>query len=94
MDHPTQSIPAGCFIGSLALFPFVFAIIGMVGLYRWSMLAVVDRHFDNRFWFLTGATLGGLLLAVGLIYLSYRMIKSANLRGYDSRDPDQPNVKW
>ena len=94
MPAPTQSTPAGCFIGSLALFPFVFSIIGTVGLYQWCMLPVIDRHVDGRFWYMTAATFGGLLGTVGLIFISHRMLKSANLRGYDSRDSNQPNVKW
>jgi|688.fasta_scaffold516816_1 hypothetical protein len=94
MPTPTQSTPAGCFIGGFALFPFVYAIIGSVGLYKWAMLPVVDRHFDGRFWHLSGAIFFGLLGTFVILYISYRMLKSVDLRTYESRDPDQPNVKW
>ncbi len=94
MKTPTQSTPGGCFIGSLALFPLGFAVLGAYGLFKWAMLPNDDRHIDGQFWFLTVATVLGLLATLGILYLAYRILKTTDLRGYDSRDPGQSSLKW
>lgn len=94
MTTPTQGTPGGCFVGTLAMFPLGFAALGSFGLYKWAMLPAAHRHIDDRFWFLIGVTVVGLLTTVGLLYLSYRILRSTDLRGYDSRDPKQTGLRW
>jgi hypothetical protein len=49
---PTQSTPAGCVVGVLAIVPGAVAALGWVGLVRWLLLPVLRRHFDAGFWLL------------------------------------------
>lgn len=94
MTTPTQSTPGGCFIGVTALFPALFAVLGAYGIWKWAGLPVNERHFDSRFWLLASATAGGCLLTLILLAVARRILKSTDFKGYDSRNPDQPNLKW
>jgi amino acid transporter len=92
--NTTQSTPAGCFIGAISIVPLLFAGLGAFGLYRWWALPVESRHFDQRFWFLVGAVIGGLLVACFIIVIAVRILRATDLKAYDSRDPSQPFLKW
>ena len=92
--NTTQSTPAGCFIGSIAIVPLLVAGLGALGLYRWWALPVESRHFDQRFWLLVGALVGGLLVACLIIIIAARILRATDLKAYDSRDPAQPFLKW
>jgi len=94
MTTPTQSTPGGCFIAATALLPGVVAALGFWGLIKWVNLPVADRHVDSRLWTLAAAASIGSVMAIGLIYLSIRILRSTDFRGYDSRDPDRKNLKW
>ena len=94
MTTPTQSTPGGCFVGALAIFPGGVTVLGPYGLYNWAMVPVVDRHFDDQFWWLVRVVGIGLLATLGVFYLSYRMLKVSDLRNYDSRNTDEPSLKW
>lgn len=90
----TQSTPAGCFIGALALFPLVCSGLGGFGLFRWCQLPSESRHIDQRFWILVCACAGGLVVAAIILWIAARVLKASDLRDYDSRDPKQTNLKW
>jgi hypothetical protein len=92
--NTTQSTPAGCFIGATAIVPLLFAGLGAFGLYRWWALPVESRHFDQRFCFLVAALVSGLLVACLIIAIAVRILRATDLKGYDSRDPAQPFLKW
>jgi len=94
MTYPTQSTPGGCFIAVTAMFPAAVAMLGFWGLVKWVQLPVEIRHFDSRFWMLAGAAGIGSLIAIGILMLSARILRSTDFRGYDSRDPDRTNLKW
>lgn len=94
MHTPTQSTPGGCFIGTLALFPFGVAVLGAYGIMKWVMLPYEDRHFDDRFWMLLGATVLGSLATWGILYVAHRILKSTDLREYDSRDLKGSGLQW
>jgi hypothetical protein len=92
--RPTQGTPAGCFVGTLALFPFAFLVGGVWGLAKWWLLSANDRHMDGHFHFLLACVGGGALLTVILARLAIRILRTTDFRGYDSRDPDQKGLKW
>ena len=90
----TQSTPAGCFIGTLALIPLLLASLGAWGLYRWCALPMQSRHVDQRFWLLLGALIGGLFAAFLIMVMAVRILRATDFKSYDSRDPSQPFLKW
>ncbi len=94
MNSPTQSTPGGCLIGTLALLPGGVALLGLIGLVKWFLLPVAQRHIDDRFWIVTAAVLLGTALAAVLIYFSIKCLRATNFHRYDSRDPDRTNLKW
>lgn len=94
MTTPTQSTPGGCFIAVSAILPGGVAALGFWGLIKWVQLPVTDRHVDSRFWTFAAAAFIGSVIAIGLFYLSIRILRSTDFRGYDSRDPDRKNLKW
>jgi hypothetical protein len=94
MYPPSHSTPGGCFIGVTALFPASYGALSAYGLVKWMLLPAKLRHVDTRFWFLLGSTLLGLLLTVGIIYLAIRVLRTTDFRGYDSKKPGQPSLKW
>ena len=91
---PTQSSPAGCVVGVLAIVPGSVAALGWFGRVRWFLFPVVRRHFDAGFWLLLQTALIGSLVAIGLVWLAIRILRSTDFRGYDSRDPDEQDLKW
>lgn len=94
MTTPTQSTPGGCFIGTLAILPGGVAALGFAGLIKWLQLPVSSRHVDAGFWTFAAAACIGSLIAIGLVYLSIRILRATDFRGYDSRDPDRRNLRW
>lgn len=90
----TQSTPAGCFVGSLALFPMVVSGLGLFGLYRWWHLPIEQRVLDHRFWMLVAAVILGALAAIGLLFAARRILGATDFRGYDSRDRGEPPLKF
>ena len=94
MATPTQSTPGGCFIATLAILPGGVATLGLWGFVKWVGLPVAVRHVDSRFWTFAAAFFIGSAVALGLILLSIRILRSTDFRGYDSRDPDRKNLKW
>lgn len=93
-SYTNRSVPGGCVIGLLALFPATLSALGAWGLFRWATLPAPHRHFDSFFWLLVGATAIGALLAVALIFLALRVLRSTDFRGHDPRDPNQNSMKW
>jgi hypothetical protein len=94
MESPTQSTPGGCLIGTLALLPGGVALLGLIGLVKWFLLPVAQRHIDDRFWIVTAALLLGTALTSAMVYLSIKGLRATDFRRYDSRDPDRTNLKW
>ena len=94
VPSPTQSTPAGCVIGVLALIPFASFVIGVWGLVKWFSLASDQREINTYFWAMTVAAGIGLLVTVLMIWFSFRTLRSTDYRGYDSRDPDESDLKW
>lgn len=94
MTSPTQSTPGGCFIGVIAIVPLSIAALGGFGLLKWIQLPAAQRNFDARFWMFAGAGVIGALAAAGILYLSIRVLRATDFRNYDSRDPDNKNLKW
>lgn len=91
---PTQSTPAGCFIATLGLFPLAASGLGAYGLFRWFLLPAEHRHLDQRFWLLLTAFIAGTLMALLLFAVGIKLLRSSNLRDYDSKDPKESNLKW
>jgi heme/copper-type cytochrome/quinol oxidase subunit 2 len=94
MESPTQSTPGGCLIGTLALLPGGVALLGLIGLIKWYLLPVAQRHIDDRFWILVTALMLGTVVSSAMVYLSIKCIRATDFRRYDSRDPDHTNLKW
>ncbi len=94
VPSPTQSTPAGCVIGLLALIPFASLVIGVWGLVRWISLAPDQREINTYFWTMTVAASVGLLLTSLMVWFSLRTLRSTDYRDYDSRDPDEGDLKW
>lgn len=91
---PTQSTPAGCFVATLGLFPLAASGLGAYGLYRWFLLPVEHRHFDQRFWLLLAAFIGGTFITFLMLTFGIKLLRSSKFRNYDFRDPKEPNLKW
>ena len=92
--NATQSTPAGCFIGALAVVPLMASVVAGYGFYQWCHLPVKSRHVDENFWVLVSVLVCGVLLALALAVIARRVLRSTDFRGYDSRDPSESNLKW
>lgn len=94
IPSPTQSTPGGCVIGAIALIPAVISGLGIWGMIVWLQLPAESHHFDTRFWVMLSAIVIGGLLTVILAWISYRSLKSTDFTDYDSKDPNNTNMKW
>ena len=94
IPSPTQSTPGGCVIGLLAVIPATFFGFGIWGLVKWLRLPTESQHVNTYFWTMLGVIVAGALCTGCLVWVAYRLIRSADFRGYDSRDPDNTNMKW
>lgn len=94
MYTSSRSSPGGCILAVLGFIPAAFGVAGIFGLAKWIALPPDQQVFDAVFWCVVGAFLVGWSLAVVIWFISYRAIKRADFRNYDSRDPDQTGLKW
>jgi hypothetical protein len=91
---PSQSTPAGCLVGFLALFPAVISALGWYGLYQWSQLPPKSQVIDKNFWALLVAAVLGPPLALILMKVAKRIVKATNFSGYNPRDSSEPTIKF
>jgi hypothetical protein len=91
---PSQSTPAGCLVGFLALFPAVISALGWYGLYQWSQLPHKSQVIDKNFWALLVAAVLGPPLALILMKVAKRILKATNFSGYNPHDSSEPTIKF
>jgi|GEM_PF-1720258 len=92
--NATQSTPAGCFIGALAVVPLMASAVAGYGIFQWWYLPVKSRHVDENLWLLVAILVGGVLAALALAAFACRVLRATDFRHYDSRDPNESNLKW
>ncbi len=92
--NATQSTPAGCFIGALAVLPLMLSAVAGYGLWQWWHLPLKSRHVDENFRLLIGMLAGGLFWSLAMMIWAFRVLGATDFKGYDSRDPKQSNLKW
>ena len=92
VPRPNQSVPAGCLVGFMALFPAIACGLGCWGLIKWAFLPVEYRSFDDRFWIVAITAAGGALGTLVLTVISVKVLRATDFRGYDSRNGN--DLKW